>query len=398
MNTTDDFKNKLINLAKKETNILNTDDEIVIAEVGDGNVNYIYRLNDQSGNSLIVKFADSFIRGSNTRELSTKRNEIEYEILLRQDGLSNGAVPKVYHYSKEMSCIIMEDMSDYDVLREAMMNGETFDHFAKDIATFLYNTLFKTTDLVMDVEEKKEVAGRLVNVDMCEISERLVFTEPYMNNQGLNKYHVSNDEFVNKELYDNEDIKTEVAILKNRFMNNTQSMIHGDLHAGSVFINDSNVKVFDPEFSFYGPMGYDIGNVVGSFIISYVTSYYEGKDDNYVKWIYNSIIEVIDTFIEVYHANYMSDVNTHMFKNERFSKVYLKGILEDIAGYAGTEIIRRTVGVAKVWDLERVQSHKDIAHIERTLVSIGKTLILDRHQMVNGKAYEDVLSKFVKEI
>lgn len=398
MNKTDQLKKDIIALVKKETDVLNSNDDLQIEEVGDGNVNYIYRVTDKSGKSLIVKFADSFIRGSDTRELSTKRNEIEYEILLRQDGLSNGAVPKVYHYSKDMSCIIMEDMHDYKVLREAMMNGETFDHFAKDIATFLYNTLFKTTDLVMDVAEKKEVAGRLVNIDMCEISERLVFTEPYMNNQGLNKYHADNTDFVLEHLYNNDALKTEVAILKNRFMNNTQSMIHGDLHAGSIFINDKDLQVFDPEFSFYGPMGYDIGNVVGSFIISYVTSYYEGKESSYVNWIYDSVISVVDAFIEVYNANYMEDVNTHMFKTESFKKTYLDGILADIAAYAGTEIIRRTVGVAKVWDLERVQDHKDIAHIEKALVSIGETLILNRATMTSGQAYKEVLERFVKEI
>lgn len=396
MSNKDNIKLDIIELVKKETNVLNVNQELSINEVGDGNVNYIYRVQDEDGKSVIVKFADSFIRGSNTRELSTKRNEIEYEILLRQDALSNGLVPKVFHYSKEMSCIIMEDMFDYKVLREAMMNNETFDHFADDIAVFLYNTLFKTTDLVMDVMEKKEVAGRLVNLDMCEISERLVFTEPYMNNQGLNKYHADNTDFVATTLYNNNELKTEVAQLKNQFMNNTQSMIHGDLHAGSIFINDKDLKVFDPEFSFYGPMGYDIGNVVGSFIISYVTSTYDGKDSSYVNWIYDSVIKVVDSFINEYNKNYMNDVNTHMFKNESFRDVYLKSILSDIAGYAGTEIIRRTVGVAKVWDLERVQDHEKIAEIEKALVSIGKDLIMNRSEMLSGKEYENVLNEYVE--
>ena len=396
MSNKDNIKLDIIELVKKETNVLNVNQELSINEVGDGNVNYIYRVRDEDGKSVIVKFADSFIRGSNTRELSTKRNEIEYEILLRQDTLSNGLVPKVFHYSKEMSCIIMEDMFDYKVLREAMMNNETFDHFADDIAVFLYNTLFKTTDLVMDVMEKKEVAGRLVNLDMCEISERLVFTEPYMNNQGLNKYHADNTDFVSNTLYNNNELKTEVAQLKNQFMNNTQSMIHGDLHAGSIFINDKDLKVFDPEFSFYGPMGYDIGNVVGSFIISYVTSTYDGKDSSYVNWIYDSVIKVVDSFINEYNKNYMNDVNTHMFKNESFRDIYLRSILSDIAGYAGTEIIRRTVGVAKVWDLERVQDHEKIAEIEKALVLIGKDLIMNRSEMLSGKEYENVLNKYVE--
>lgn len=52
-------------------------------------------------------------------------------------------------------------------------------------------------------------------------------------------------------------------------MNNAQALIHGDLHSGSIFINEKGIKVIDPEFAFYGPMGYDIGNVIGNlFCIS----------------------------------------------------------------------------------------------------------------------------------
>jgi 5-methylthioribose kinase len=43
-------------------------------------------------------------------------------------------------------------------------------------------------------------------------------------------------------------------------MNNAQALIHGDLHTGSILIKEDSMKVIDPEFAFYGPMGYDIGN------------------------------------------------------------------------------------------------------------------------------------------
>lgn len=36
-------------------------------------------------------------------------------------------------------------------------------------------------------------------------------------------------------------------------MNCAQALLHGDLHSGSVFANDSGIKVIDPEFAFTGP-------------------------------------------------------------------------------------------------------------------------------------------------
>lgn len=388
----------IINLVKKETEFFKPEETLEIKEVGDGNVNYIFRVSNDDA-SVIVKFADSFIRNSTTRELSTKRNEIENEILKRQAELSPGSVPIVYHYSSEMSCIIMEDMSDFKVLREAMMKKETFEHFSSKIAQFLYDTLVKTTDIVMDVNEKKELASHLVNLDMCEISERLVFSEPYLNNQGLNKYSDKNETFVQDRVYNNETLKLEVSKLKNQFMNNTESMIHGDLHAGSIFINDTDLKVFDPEFSFYGPMGYDIGNVIGSYIITYVVSQFEDDKtaEDFNSWVKNSITEVLDQFIAIYKVNILNDAKTPMLTTGAFTNYFLTKILSDTAGYAGTEIIRRTIGVAKVWDLERVQDHAKIDEIERALLGIGTDLIIHRNSVESSKEITDILNKHMKE-
>lgn len=399
MTTRDNLEKKLIDLVLEKTNLFDHTEDINIAEVGDGNVNYIYRVNN-GDKSVIVKFADDFIRDSDTRALSTKRNEIEYEILRRQDLLCPNSVPKVYFYSEEMNCIVMEDLSDFDVLREGLKEYKTYPHLATAMSRFLYDVLFKTTDLVMDEAEKKELAGELVNIDMCEISERLVFTEPYMNNQGLNRYASENNDFVQETLYNNEELKLEVAKLKNKFMNNTQSMIHGDLHSGSIFISNDDFKVFDPEFSFYGPMGYDIGNVVASLAISYVVAELENIEEtkSYRDWLVTTIKDMVDGFISIYNEEYSQDVNTHMFNNEAFKSYYLKDIIADTAGYAGTEMIRRTVGVAKVWDLDRVQDHPNIAMIERTVVNIAKDFILERTDISSGSDFKSIIEKRVGEI
>ena len=72
-----------------------------------------------------------------------------------------------------------------------------------------------------------------------------------------------------KELYEDEALKLAVAKLKFEFMNNAQALIHGDLHTGSIFVKQDSTRVFDPEFAFYGPMGYDIGNVVANMIFAW---------------------------------------------------------------------------------------------------------------------------------
>ena len=72
--------------------------------------------------------------------------------------------------------------------------------------------------------------------------------------------------------------------------------------------------------------------------------------------------------------------------------LYLQTILSDTSGYAGTEIIRRTVGVAKVKDIQVVDD-KIKPLLERTLIRIGQELILNRTQLKSGEAYVDIVSK-----
>ncbi len=394
MDGKDEIKTKLLDYVIENLDMFRDKESVNIFEIGDGNVNYVYRVNNDK-NSVIVKFSDEYIRGSTTRKLSVKRSKIEYDILKLQHKLSNGMTPEVYLYSKENHIIVMEDLTGYKVLREAIKNREIYSNLSKEMAKYLYRTLFKTTDLAMDIKEKKELVASLVNYDMCEISERLVFTEPYMNTQGLNSFTKENEEFVQNKIYNNEGLKLNVSKLKNKFMTKAQSMIHGDLHAGSVFINKETIKVFDPEFAFYGPMGYDIGNVVASLFISYIASLYENNkvEKDFEKYLRGSLCETVRYFMKEYNENYYRDTKAKMFKNEDFKKYYLNSILFDSAGYAGTEIIRRTIGVAKVWDIDRVKANKDYHLTERKLLEVGMELINHSEKFVSEDAYKELFNR-----
>lgn len=54
-----------------------------------------------------------------------------------------------------------------------------------------------------------------------------------------------------------------------RFCERAQALIHGDLHTGSVMVTQDSTQVIDPEFSFYGPMGFDIGAYLGNLILAF---------------------------------------------------------------------------------------------------------------------------------
>ena len=128
-----------------------------------------------------------------------------------------------------------------------------YPHLAENISAFMADTLLPTTDLVLDAEEKKRRVKFFTNPELCKITEDLVLTEPYYDYKGRNILFPGNERFVQRFLYEDEALHAEVALLRLNFMNNAQALLHGDLHSGSIFINEKGLKVLDPEFAFYGP-------------------------------------------------------------------------------------------------------------------------------------------------
>ena len=358
-------------------------------EIGDGNINYIFRvIEDETGKSVVLKQADKFLRSSG-RPLDLDRNRIEAEILKLEGECAPEFVPKVYRYDDVMCVIVMEDISAYKNLRKELMAGKIFPKFADEISSFLVDTLLPTTDLVLDRAEKKDRVRAFVNKELCDISECLVFTEPYVNDRDRNIVIPENMEYVKKYLYDDVELRAEAAKLKNNFMNNAQALIHGDLHSGSIFINEDGMKVIDPEFSFYGPMGYDIGNVIGNLFFSLSNRRHlmeEGeKKEEFIKWLSQTIRDIFDMFVIKFHKKYKEIVKDPMYTNEEFENWYLAQVLADSVGSAGLEIIRRVVGDSKVMEVTSIEDTEKRVAVERELIEIGIRFIKNRYEIKAGK-------------
>lgn len=361
-----------------------SDAPLTVTEIGDGNINYVFRVvNEATQESLIIKQADRVLRSSG-RPLDIDRNRIEAEILQLQNTLAPQFVPEVYSYDPKMHALAMEDVSDYQNMRYELIEKKTFPNFSEEIADYLSRTLLLTSDLVMDRRLKKQQVKEFINPEMCDISEDLVFTEPYDDYKQRNILTEGNEEFVADTLYMNEPLQVEVAMLRDNFMNHTQSLLHGDLHTGSIFINQKGLKVIDPEFAFYGPAGYDIGNVLAHLYFPMVKNLFDPTvDQAFHQWSKQTISDVYDKVKLKLSALYDEAVTFSLYKNQVFKDTMIQEIVTDAVGYAGTEIIRRVVGDSKVKELAMIAPEKKI-EAERVLIKLGIQLIINRQQITNG--------------
>jgi 5-methylthioribose kinase len=254
----------------------------------------------------------------------------------------------------------------------------------------------------MDHKEKKALVKAFINPELCEITEDLVLTEPYNDIKKRNIIIPENAEFVRRELYEDKKLHLEIAGLKFDFMNNAQALIHGDLHTGSIFVKEkaedrrAATRIFDPEFAFFGPIGYDVGNIIANLFFAWDNGR-ASVDGSFCAWITETAALVVDLFKEKFLSAFYEKAAEVMAKTEGFAGLYLDRIIADTAAYTGTELIRRTVGMAPVKDLTAIGDEKKRARLSRLNIIAAKRFIFDRRDIRGGKDFIEIFLDSAKE-
>lgn len=383
--------------AQTQLDYFKEDAELSCKEIGDGNLNYVFRVVDEKNkDSIILKQAGPVARISDEFKVSPDRNRIESDILTIQYNYVPEYTPKTYQYDPIMNCFAMEDLSDYTIMRQALMSHQTFPEFADHITTFMARTLLLTSDVVMNHKEKKALVKNFINPELCEISEDLVYTEPFYRCD-RNEVFAKTLPFVEKEIWQDEKLLLETAKLKFAFMTNAQSLIHGDLHTGSIFIKKDDTKVIDPEFAFYGPAGYDVGNVIANLIFAYANGKAMIADiatqDAFCQYILTTIEQVIDLFKTKVEQLWNETEKDRVAAYKGFFTYYINGILKDTSAVAGLELSRRIIGLAKVADITSIEDEEKRAQAEIQCLTIAKQFILQRETFQTGKDFVDQVTR-----
>jgi len=391
----------VIEYINSNINFFQKDAEFETTEIGDGNLNLVFRVKDKkTGKSLIAKQALPYVRAAGEDwPMDIERGEIESRILQIEYDLTEGMVPKIYKYDKEMYVMLMEDLHDYIIMRHGLLKHETYPHFAEHISDFLVKTLLLTSDVVLEHKEKKASVSAFINPELCEITEQLVYTEPF-GDWPRNNIEDGIKDFVKKTLWSDESLHLEAAKLKFDFMNNAQSLLHGDLHTGSIFVNQEHTKVIDPEFAFYGPMAYDIGALIANLIMAYISAdawiIEEDVKQRQKDYLSQTLKETIDLFKEKFLAIFDEVVTDDLAKVKGFKEAYLNDIMINSAGVAGLEMIRRTVGFAHVKDLDGIPDEDKRVAAKIANMKFAVELIKERQDIVDGNTYVKRLKKYVK--
>ena len=377
-----------------------------IDEVGDGNLNLVYTVSSNSGN-IIVKQALPYVRlVGDSWPLPLSRSFYEHEVLVRQSKRDPGSVPEIYYFNKTQAIIAMEMLLPHVILRKKLIAGEYIDGLAQRLGEFCARTAFRGSDLSLKTADKKsDTAMFQGNLELMGITESLVFTDPYF--EAEMNHHTDGLDPIVKILRSDVKMKSKAQKMLMKFTSNTETLCHGDLHSGSVMCTDNETKVIDPEFGFYGPMGFDIGMLISNYLMAYFSQPSHRKSNalsDYQTWILEVIEGTYEAFQREFKNLWGSERTGILFPQSLFedqgdsSELALNDMLQhiwqDAVAICGIEMHRRILSLAHNADFEEISDTHIRSKLEARTLMMGRQLILERNEIKDVKVIQMLARKY----
>ena len=364
-----------------------------IGEVGDGNLNLVFIVTGTKG-GVAVKQALPYVRlVGESWPLPLSRSHYEYLALSHQARLAPGLVPAVLHHNEALALVIMELIAPHIIMRKGLVAGTRYPRFVDDITTFLARTLFLSSDLAVPAAQKKAgIAAFAGNHALCKITEDLIFTDPYRvaeQNRWTSPWLDATAAAFREDL----DLHAAISQLKLKFLSAPEALIHGDLHTGSIMVTEDETRVIDPEFAFYGPMGFDVGAVIANLLMSYLASAGHerspGERRAFEAWVLETIenvwTEFARKFLELWRTQAQGDAYpATLFPGEAGAarleaerQAYMARLFGDTVGFSAAKIIRRILGLAHNIDFELIEDPKVRAICEVRSLRLARAMMVD---------------------
>jgi 5-methylthioribose kinase len=375
-----------------------------VREVGDGNLNLVFIVEGAVG-SVCVKQALPYVRAAGPSwPMSPERAFFENSYYIAVAPHVGALIPKVYHYDPELYCIVMERLSPHIILRHGLIAGRRYRQLARDIGEYIARACFFTSDFARPFERKLDgIALFAANKPLIRISVDLIFTDPYFVSARNRHTSPQLDELVSN-LRRDASLKIAAARFGQKFLGESQALIHGDLHSGSVMVTENDSRVIDPEFAFYGPIGFDLGAFFGNLLLNwYSQPGHATPDDDRVahqEWILQQAKIFWETFRTRFLALWSEDARGDAFPARLFCapgdgaalqsarSAFLHSLFGDMLGFGACKMIRRILGFAHVIDFECIQDAARRADCEAGALAMAHLLLTHPEQF---RSVEDVI-------
>jgi 5-methylthioribose kinase len=236
---------------------LNTNETIkTLEKPGEGNMNYTLRVKTDT-RSFIIKQARPYVEKYPQIAAPAQRADVEgafYEAVASNPTVRN-FMPQLLGIDPKHHVLALEDLGA-----------------AKDF-TFLYqpNQVLKPAEaekLALYIKELHQFSSQdtasksaiFANREMRNLNHEHIFNYPFMEQNGFDLDTVTPGlQMISMGYKIDLALKKRATDLGKLYLADGQYLLHGDYYPGSWLRTDTDIKIIDPEFCFYGPAEFDLG-------------------------------------------------------------------------------------------------------------------------------------------
>ncbi len=355
----------------------------------EGNLNNLFKIttNDAASSPIILKQSLPYIRClGEQHKLDKRRILMENKAFSYYAEHANGVIPRFHHFDESMCLLVMEYLHEHKNLTQALLEGLSYPQLARQISEFMANIAFATSKFSVKGRARSQLFKEFNNEILCPLTEQFVFTYPFELHDN-NRVPPGLEAQVEAMQQDKAIIKV-VKRLKKVFKEKRQGLIHGDLHTGSLLVNEKDMRVIDTEFAMAGPFGFDLGTLIAHFMLAWIHHLNtQGLADG--QWYLEMILKVSTFFMKKF-ASLAEDVA----KKDDVDKLNAE-ILQHTAGFAGIEIFRRLVGAAHSPFLTEIKEPDARFRAMQQALIVARRLLLHYHEVTEPRQLLQILQSIL---
>lgn len=353
-------------------------------EDGDGFINFVFRASDGKHN-IIIKQCRPNGRIIEDMELPVDRCELEYDTMMIRKAICPEYVPELYHIDHVNKVFITEDVSYLRIMRFQMNKSIHFENFAKQIATYMARTSFYTSEYYLDTSDFRNLSIRFMNDEMRKIMDTFMFL---VNREGHDPVGPGLDpdfaQFTRNIVYD-KDVMLQRYLLRHLFVTKGECLIHGDLHTSNIFLGQDDMKVIDMEYTFCGPISYDMGYLMSNIIAQYASSAFrpfpsEEERKEYQSYILRMIRDIYNNFCDEFIRCWNEDAKDIYQNIPGLQMDFKRTVLTEAFGFAASANISRVAGDVTFPDFDCIENPVQKHNAKCLDIILAKQLITRREE------------------
>jgi 5-methylthioribose kinase len=294
----------------RNSSLLEPGEQPRIEHVGDGNINWLRRVTSDKG-SRVIKQARPALERFPEYRASTERllHEARFYQLAAPFDLEH-VCPQVLHLDAEQRVLVLEDLGECERLDAALERGADIGAAAALLARFLGRLHAGTRD--------PHLAAQFANDEMRRLHGNHIFHLPYRPNDFPLSPAVAARA---RELQADSALIATIDRAHARYLASGACLIHGDVQPANVLLAPGGAKLLDAEIAHLGDPAFDVGQLLGHLLLPAAA---RGEA--------NAATPVLRATWQAYAAPAGAEDSA----------------LEHAMRYAGIELLRRTLGAARL--------------------------------------------------